>query len=132
MRAPKRKISDAIYRQLVADDAEMRGSGRAGGDDSNGQRERPNPDGRLFGSATARTPPQAYAPTRRLTEGCHFRAGTFSRSASHPSPRLRSRLGDRSTLAHARDPLFTLFRAPHGGPRPPTVHVGTWPASRAA
>jgi hypothetical protein len=36
-------------------------SGRAVGGDSDIQRGRPNPDGRLFGQATTRTLPRAYA-----------------------------------------------------------------------
>ena len=69
----KRKISDVIYRQLVADAQLDSGPGRASGDDSHSQRDRPNPDGRHFGQATARTQPKLYAPRQhRLTEGCHY------------------------------------------------------------
>ena len=49
------------------------GPGRASGDDSHSQRDRPNPDGRRFGQATARTRTELYAPRQdRLTEGCHY------------------------------------------------------------
>jgi hypothetical protein len=51
------------------------GPGRANGDDSAIQRDRPNPDGRLFGQATTRTRHRGYAnpPSRRgLTEGVPF------------------------------------------------------------
>jgi transposase len=37
------------------------GPGRASGDDSHSQRGRPDPDGRHFGQATARTQPKFYA-----------------------------------------------------------------------
>ena len=43
------------------------GPGRASGGDSTSQRDRPNPDSRLFGKATTRTPQEGYVP-RRLTE----------------------------------------------------------------
>jgi transposase len=77
MRALKRKISDAIHRQLVDDATLEHGPGRASGDDSNDQRDRLNPDGRLFGEATARTPRRNYASTRLcLTEGCHSALAT--------------------------------------------------------
>ncbi len=47
------------------------GPGRASGDDSYDQRGRPDPDGRLFGEATARAPSRNYADSSdRLTEGC--------------------------------------------------------------
>ena len=47
LRALKRRNSDAVNRQLVADAALETGPGRANGDDSSIQRDRPNPDGRL-------------------------------------------------------------------------------------
>jgi transposase len=57
MRCLKRRISDAIYRQLVADAAAAgrRGPGRALRGDSRIQRGRPAPAHRHFGSATSRT-----------------------------------------------------------------------------
>ncbi len=70
LRALKRRISDVIYRQLVADARTRSGPGRASGDDSHSQRDRPNPDGRHFGQATARTQPELYAPRQhRLDRG---------------------------------------------------------------
>jgi transposase len=69
LRALKRRISDVPYRQL----ATRSGPGRANGDDSHSQRDRPNPDGRHFGQATARTQPKLYAHRQhRLTEGCQY------------------------------------------------------------
>jgi transposase len=59
------------------------GPGRANGDDSAIQRDRPNPDSRLFGQATTRTRHRGYAnpPSRRgLTEGmpiCARSVGSF-------------------------------------------------------
>ena len=59
-RCLKRRISDAIYRQLVADAQSKRaGPGRADGGDYEDQRGRPTPDGRLFDQATTRAPPNA-------------------------------------------------------------------------
>ena len=59
MRCLKRRISDAIYRQLVADArasrADRHGPGRALRGDSRIQRGRPAPAHRHFGSATSRT-----------------------------------------------------------------------------
>ena len=91
MRCLKRRISDAVYRQLLADAATEptggRGSGRALRGVSRIQRGRPAPAHRHFGSATSRTrthdatghhrpcePPPglgspANAPTRRSRQG---------------------------------------------------------------
>ena len=93
MRCLKRRISDAIYRQLRADagadepSRSLTGPGRALRGDSDIQRGRPAPAHRHFGSATSRTrthdatahhdrsepPPglgsQANAPTRRSRQG---------------------------------------------------------------
>ena len=57
LRCLKRRISDAIYRQLVADAqrADWHGPGRALRGDSRIQRGRPAPAHRHFGSATSRT-----------------------------------------------------------------------------
>ena len=71
VRVVKRRISDAIYRQLVID-AEKVGPGGQAGTALQSSVTRLNPDSRLFGEATARTRTQAYdhLPTRaRLTEG---------------------------------------------------------------
>ncbi len=60
MRCLKRRISDAVYRQLVADAQRTEsqsghGPGRALRGDSDIQRGRPSPAHRHFGSATSRT-----------------------------------------------------------------------------
>ena len=78
IRCLKRRISDAIYRQLLAD-AEpkqtWRGSGRALRGDSKIQRGRPAPAHRHFGSATSRTRGQDATPDRLTTEGSRYDAG---------------------------------------------------------
>ena len=57
MRALKRRLSNVVYAQML-DDQKRRagdGPGRALGDDSAIQRDRPDPGHRLFGQATSRT-----------------------------------------------------------------------------
>ena len=75
LRCLKRRISDAIYRQLVADARRDRaGPGRALGGDYEDQRGQPNPDGRLFDQATTRAPTAGYARRSKgvlTTERCH-------------------------------------------------------------
>ena len=75
LRCLKRRISDAIYRQLVVDRRPATaGPGRAHGGDYEDQRGRPNPDGRLFDQATTRAPTTRYARRSKgvlTTEGCH-------------------------------------------------------------
>ena len=71
MRCLKRRISDAVYRQLVADAraAERRGVGTGPGGHCGAsldiQRGRPAPAHRHFGSATSRTRNPTLQPTRR-------------------------------------------------------------------
>ena len=74
IRCLKRRISDAIYRQLL-DDAQpppaatWHGPGRALRGDSSIQRGRPAPAHRHFGSATSRTREPDATPNRLTTEG---------------------------------------------------------------
>ena len=75
IRCLKRRISDAIYRQLL-DDAHAasrprpgHGPGRALRGDSRIQRGRPAPAHRHFGSATSRTRGEDATPNRLTTEG---------------------------------------------------------------
>ena len=104
MRCLKRRLSDAVYRQLLADaqhhDTDHRGGpGRAQRGDTHIQRGRPDPAHRHFGSATTRarssnatrpatdptpirgpdrrnttTPPEAAPLTTAVREGSHERA----------------------------------------------------------
>ena len=57
MRALKRRLSNVVYARMVADQRrrEEAGPGRALGDDSAIQRDRPNPQHRPFGQATSQT-----------------------------------------------------------------------------
>ena len=113
MRCLKRRISDAVYRQLIADAARNRrcGSGRALRGDSRIQRGRPTPAHRHFGSATSRTrePDATTEPaptedrcqgapqTRRLTtEGS--RSDARSQSPASRRPARRSLWGFQSSL----------------------------------
>ena len=75
-RCLKRRISDAIYRQLASRCPGSRaGPGRADGGDYEDQRGRPSPDGRLFDQATTRTPPRdCRAASILTTERCHSRS----------------------------------------------------------
>jgi hypothetical protein len=56
-------------------------SGRAVGGDSDIQRGRPNPDGRLFRQATTRTLPRAYATHHT----CRSRSGASARPGRQPA-----------------------------------------------
>jgi hypothetical protein len=74
IRCLKRRISDAIYRQLLEDaqhapPRRWHGSGRALQGDSRIQRGRPSPAHRHFGSATSRTRGEDATPNRLTTEG---------------------------------------------------------------
>ena len=57
MRALKRRLSNVVYARMVVDQNRRRCGrpGRALGDDSAIQRDRPDPGHRLFGQATSRT-----------------------------------------------------------------------------
>ena len=80
LRCLKRRISDAIYRQLLADARRSRaGPGRAIGGDYEDQRGRPNPYRRLFDQATTRAPPKRYA--RRSTRVLTQRGASIARVA---------------------------------------------------
>ena len=98
LRCLKRRVSDAIYRRLVADaDNALGARGSALGDDSKHQRDQPYPYRRLFGEATARAPHIRYAHrgARVLTtEGCHW--ARTPRSADPVGWRRGRRLSDPS------------------------------------
>jgi hypothetical protein len=53
------RLSDVVYRKLVADANKASPQGNRG--DSDIQRGRPNPDSRLFGQATSRAQRPGYA-----------------------------------------------------------------------
>jgi transposase len=56
LRALKRRLSDVVYRQMLADAKRLEtGPGRTRGGDSDIQRSRPNPHDRHFGQVTSRT-----------------------------------------------------------------------------
>ena len=56
LRALKRRLSDVVYQQMVADAKRAQdGPGRTHGSDSAIQRGRPNPHSRHFGEVTSRT-----------------------------------------------------------------------------
>ena len=57
MRALKRRLSNVVYAQMLADQKRREATGPGGqlGDDSAIQRDRPDPGHRLFGQATSRT-----------------------------------------------------------------------------
>ncbi len=83
IRCLKRRISDAIYRQLLADAQPLpsktwRGSGRALRGDSSIQRGRLSPAHRHFGSATSRTREEDATPDRLTTEGSRNDARSLS------------------------------------------------------
>ncbi|MGC4850594.1 transposase [Micromonospora sp. DT15] len=73
----KRRLSDAIYKQMIKDAVCEDGPGRTRGDDSSIQRGRPNPHGRHFGTVTSRTRNNClehhYSPPLD-TEGCQMSA----------------------------------------------------------
>ena len=101
IRCLKRRISDAIYRQLL-DDAKRgerwHGSGRALQGVSRIQRGRPSPAHRHFGSATSRTREKDATPDRLTTEGSRYDAGRPSRLGIPQPPRHELR------VASARNP----------------------------
>ena len=98
LRCLKRRLSDAVYRQLVADadtarcqtaEAERGGPGRALGGVFTIQRGRPvHPGHRLFGSATSRTRSHRRYPPTSTAAKTHAGSG----SALHATTR-RSRQG---------------------------------------
>ena len=98
LRCLKRRLSDVVYRQLVADADATRsprgGPGRALRGDSTIQRGRLTPAHRHFGSATSRTRETDATPTTRSagrpslqapldTEGCQIRTGLTKRLPEH-------------------------------------------------
>ena len=94
MRCLKRRISDAVYRQLLADArrrtqrrTRWHGPGRALRGVSRIQRGRPAPAHRHFGSATSRT--RETDATRHIRPPANPHAG----SAPAPAPTRRSRQG---------------------------------------
>jgi transposase len=106
LRCLKRQISDAIYRQILADARAMEGGpGRALGGDYEDQRGQPNPDGRLFDQATARAPTAGYARRRTsvlTTEGCH----SVRPAAGHGDrPGCRAALSTQARGLTCRSPL---------------------------
>jgi hypothetical protein len=82
MRCLKRRISDAIYRQLVADAQRLTGTGPGGhcGATQTIQRGRPAPAHRHFGSATSRT---------RTQDATGHHDPCAPRSGSAPQPTRR-------------------------------------------
>ena len=86
IRCLKRRISDAIYRQLARGRTTRRrrgrwhGPGRALRGDSSIQRGRPAPAHRHFGSATSRTRGEDATPNRLTTEGSRYDATSTRRN----------------------------------------------------
>ena len=79
LRCLKRRLSDVVYRQLVADahaSRHGRGPGRALRGDSSIQRGRPAPAHRHFGSATSRTRTTDATPPQATEESLRSRALT--------------------------------------------------------
>ena len=55
VRALKRRLSDVVYRQMLADTKQLETARGTHGGDSDIQRGRPNPHDRHFGKVTSRT-----------------------------------------------------------------------------
>ena len=84
LRCLKRRLSDVVYRQLVADaqrTAGWSGSGRALRGDTSIQRGRLTPAHRHFGSATSRTREADATPTTSPSEDPHSKRSLTQRGA---------------------------------------------------
>jgi transposase len=64
LRCLKRRLSDVVYRQLVADTAKASPGGHSGATRTSSAADQPH--GRLFGQATTRARPRPYATNRQL------------------------------------------------------------------